>query len=299
MLGSAAAGTYATQRVAGHRAGHDHLGRPCVVIEVRRTGASLVAQRLENLEVLHAVECNVQSAEGSSRLPSATIMTCTSARGDVRDMFEEFSPELLGMMGPRPTDAECARTIARIAELMRAAGETRSEVGLWAELYVMLAARDPVQALAGWHASPSNLVDFEADGVRVEVKATLRPQRIHHFRLDQVRPPDGRAGHVVSLRLEVDDAGASIDDLSRELAAKCAGRPDLALKLAAMCQMVSPLERSRMRFSREKAGAALRVLPALSVPAPVPVAGVIDVSFTASIDGVPHEAWAALPAPFS
>jgi hypothetical protein len=182
---------------------------------------------------------------------------------------------------------------------MRAAEETRSEVGLWAELLVMLTARDPCAALEGWHASPSNLVDFEAAGVRVEVKATLRPQRIHHFRLDQVRPPEGHGGHVVSLRLELDDGGDSIDDLAAELSDHCRGRPDLALKLAAMCQMVAPAERSRMRFSRRRASEELWVLASANVPAPLPVPGVVDVSFTATLDGAPRVGWSDLPAPFA
>ncbi|MEA3357623.1 MAG: PD-(D/E)XK motif protein [Patescibacteria group bacterium] len=84
--------------------------------------------------------------------------------------------------------------------------------GLWAELFFMKTHGGFEKWAASWHSDPLNIFDFSVRGKRIEVKSTLKNERIHEFSHAQVysRSDDIK---IVSLMLRTDDAGESLKSL--------------------------------------------------------------------------------------
>ena len=102
-------------------------------------------------------------------------------------------------------------------------------VGLWGELFVLSKLPDRERGVVTWVGATTELFDFVGNGVRLEVKTSIRSS-IAWFNLEQVEGKD--TGYVVFLRVLPDRvAGISLDTLVDKIYADLPAGSDFEIKL--------------------------------------------------------------------
>ncbi|ODS42966.1 MAG: hypothetical protein MSIBF_06850 [Candidatus Altiarchaeales archaeon IMC4] len=105
-----------------------------------------------------------------------------------------------------------------------AASDLRQErQGLWGELFFMKHFDGFAKWAPTWHSDPARLFDFSRDNRRVEIKSTLRSERIHEFSHRQLFSLSSEDIVIVSLLLREDDTGISLKALIDEAKAALRG----------------------------------------------------------------------------
>ena len=88
--------------------------------------------------------------------------------------------------------------------------------GLWSELFFMKQFGGFKKWVPVWHSDPTRLFDFSYDHNRIEIKSTLRTERIHEFSHKQLFSLASEDIAVVSILLREDDIGTSLKSLIDE-----------------------------------------------------------------------------------
>lgn len=216
-----------------HLIGKDQGGFPAILIDAAHDGgATLLRVELENLSVQPDLRCEVVFPDGQHRIGSYTLIRC-SGDEELQGVFLRLVGAFLQQLSPTSERAELARVVLKLVDLFRAlaAPPRKSLQGLWAELYVIARARNPIALLEAWHADPNELYDFRQDRQCIDVKSSSQRTRMHAARLDQLYPPAGTVGVIISLVAERAGGGVTIEDLVDQITDNVATRPDLQLKL--------------------------------------------------------------------
>jgi hypothetical protein len=192
---------------------------------------------------------------------------------------------------PGPVSAQqAAHVIDRVIRLFRDLGKPneRSVQGLWAELFVIATAADPLTVARSWRSATFDKADFATADQRLEVKSTGGSVRSHVFGAEQLRVPTGTVGVVASLFCQRSAGGVSVGELwsmARRLVAA-----DSALQLALDGNVAATLgagwkEAVLIRYDWHVARESLRYYMMADVPAVGvdPTPDVSDVTFRSSI----------------
>ncbi len=153
-------------------------------------------------------------------------------------------------------------------------------------------ARDSSTVLAAWHTNPEDLYDFSAGNQKIEVKSTTGRARQHHFRLEQLHPPEGTTLLVASILVERTGAGASVIDLAQKIRSRLDNRPELLMHIDRLIGLTlgeSWRYAVEDNFSVEAAETSLAffepsVIPSVSLNSPV---GVSEVRFRSDLTTAP------------
>jgi hypothetical protein len=97
--------------------------------------------------------------------------------------------------------------------------------GLWAELFFMKKFGGFKSWAKSWHSDPDKPFDFSQGDKRVEVKSTVRPERIHEFAHRQLFSLASEDISIVSVMLRDDDTGLSLRQLLNEASLSFKGTP--------------------------------------------------------------------------
>ncbi|MFG2044000.1 PD-(D/E)XK motif protein [Dactylosporangium sp. NPDC048998] len=290
----AATTSYATEQLASPavRLGKTPEGLPALVVaEPGVPPTSLPDRHYANLRLRHR---RVLRLVDDQQPAIYSVLECVTHDPAVQDWFLRLLPSLLERIGDNGAD-ELGRQVAWLNELFRNfdSEANKDMTGIWAELFLLHEARDPVHATTAWRSAGSYRYDFTDDGNHVEVKATTHAERRHAFSASQLVPPDRVL--IASLVLDRSDRGPSVLDLYHRIAALLTGSLQAGEKLH---QHVMALVGSRIaeaddtRFDTLAAKGNLRFyrasdVPQVSVPFPN---GVSNVRFTADLSN-------ATPAP--
>lgn len=218
-----------------HLIGKDQGGLPAILIDSSHdpnATAALLRVELQNLSVQPDIQCDVLFPDATHATGEYTLIRC-SGDDELQRLFLRLVTALLGQSRTGTDRAGLAQLIYKLVDLFRALHHPprKSVQGLWAELFLIARASDPVALLEAWHADPAELYDFSSGAQKIEVKSSSHRSRVHSFALNQLYPPAGTVGVIVSLITERAGGGVSIDDLVREISAACTNRPELQLKL--------------------------------------------------------------------
>lgn len=202
----------------------------------------------------------------------------------------EVASAIMRLLGPDPGPGDVTATLRRLVDLFTADHQpTGSVVGLWGELWVIEQGDDPAALVDAWHSSVDERFDFALDGVRIEVKTTTLPDRVHTFSLDQLLPM-GLPVTVVSIMTTRTDLGTSLRDLVSRLEVKLALDPKRQLRVHEMIAATLGAhwaDHAATSFDETQATQSLRTLDAASVPRvePGPME-VVRVELTVNCAGV-------------
>lgn len=208
------------------------------------------------------------------RTPSDIVdgdFVVVSLRGDDLGLAEAFclaADALVAALPQAPSASDIEKAVREFVEVLSALSlpSSRTVAGLWAELWLMSIALDPVAAVAAWHGDPTDRFDFSFATHFVEVKATEQEERSHDFSYEQLRGSEAPV-KVASLRLRRAQGGRSVADLVTILQEGL--NAELRTKLVknvfgAIGSAVS--EASEIRFDEKFAESNLRVIAAHRVP---------------------------------
>jgi hypothetical protein len=162
---------------------------------------------------------------------------------------------------------------------------------LWAELFLMCRASDPVTVVAAWHGSPQEHIDFVNGPQRVEVKSSGNRQRAHYFSLLQLQPPVSTMLIVASMFVERAGGGLSMRSLCDEIRLKLIGTPQLLVHFDAVFYATLGAgwpDAMEEAFDAELATESLQFFHALDIPmvaGPIPVE-VSQVRFNSDLSNV-------------
>jgi hypothetical protein len=245
-------------------------GEACLLIAGGES-ASGPDLKLRNVAAKARVRCQIEAPDRTTALVEGALITCTAADPQLRRLFLSLMEEALVALGGTPTASAIATWLHRIASLfakLEQDGCTRLR-GLWAELVAMLALGDADLAARRWHADPKERFDFLGAAFALEVKSCQDHDRVHHFSLDQLRPPAGLDVWVASVVVRADPQGESVLDLLHALEADIAHAPTRdALRAMVLASGGSALEDDDLhRFDTAAALATFQLIDARIIPA--------------------------------
>jgi hypothetical protein len=250
---------------------------------------------LEHIRIEHARPCRIQQPDGTVHSGVFTIFSCITGEAVLQDHFLLVAGALIAATPRNPQPAMVAAAIETMAELFRAlqAPARESAQGLWAEVLLIAESRSPATLAKAWRVATDDRFDFSSRGARVEVKSTRGPERVHHFSLEQLRPPPGTRAFVASIRVEHAGAGTALEDLLAELRIALASAPDALLRLESIvAATLGATFRTAVteRFDRETARASLAYYRVEDIPSirEIPPPGVTDVHFRSNLGSVPR-----------
>ncbi len=299
VSGQSAGHSFMVKSIAGFeplRLGKDQKGCPALLIPTpedpnQRWSAPIV---LEHLVVQYNASCRVSRFGGGIEEGSFTIIRCISSDTVMHAYFLTIISSIIRLLGPVPSHVDISSVVSRTIELFRALdmAPRKSIQGLWSELFLMALATDPCDLVRAWHVLPEDRFDFSARDQRIEVKSTGTGIRRHHFRLEQLLPPEGTRLLLASMFVHRSAAGTSVLDLAQEVRVKVSGETTLLLHIDQVLTLAlgSTLQDGLdQRFDRELAIDSIAFFEPSAIPQlnrDIP-AGVSDVHFQADLTGIP------------
>lgn len=221
---------------SGHRLGRGSDSQPALLIAAHheiKSSKRLPKIELEHISVQHDVTCWITNP--NRELTSSTFTVIQYIGGDVqlRSYFLRIAGTLVLALGTNPSSHSVQEAIRRLVELFRVLAQTqrKSVQGLWAELFVLAEASDPVAMAAAWHFDLQDRYDFNAGSQRIEVKSAEGRVRRHRFSLAQLRPAAEAQLLIASVLLERASGGTSLEELLKRAHSRLHGNPALQAKV--------------------------------------------------------------------
>jgi hypothetical protein len=256
-----------------YRLAKDSYGTPALLVSIESKSSIVHPSSIviENLTVEHDVSCHISHPDGTYEKGQFTVIHCTGRDHLLHVYFLRIIGTLIVSLGKSPLQEEVNQAISKIVELFRAMTEPPRKTiqGLWAELFVIARARDPVMLVGAWHTAPGDIYDFSAGPHRIEVKSAANRIRQHHFRFEQLHPPKDTMVLVVSLFVQRAGKGTSLAELVDEIHRNISSNPDLLLHLDRIVGFTlgdSWFRALEERFDYELAKESLAFFEADSIP---------------------------------
>lgn len=218
----------------------DQLGRPAVLVCIDRPGTGLrpPSIALENLRVEHGLDCRISVPSSNQPLTGRfSLIHCLSLDDALQEYFLETMQVILRFLPSGVTAAAVSGAVDALASLFAAAqrASSRPVQGLWAELFVISRAREPLVLLDSWHSDPMERFDFSLGCQRIEVKCSADRTRRHHFSHEQAQPPAGVSLLVGSLFVEHSASGTTLGELWDDVRRIAGDSAELRLKIEQVC----------------------------------------------------------------
>lgn len=194
--------------------GKDSNGYPVVVCKSNKPNRAPLRQKTKKL----SVECNVHVryvCDGKEYNEVAHIIRCFSTTKKERDIFLELC-SFFEEASLQDDQEESILEIVSILSSLFADTVELSDIelqGLYAELYTMWFYRAAINMAALWQSRQRMTFDFSvSDNIKIEVKSTIKNERKHHFRHEQLME-DPYIVYVISYMMRHDDEGLSLLEL--------------------------------------------------------------------------------------
>lgn len=212
----------------GVRIGIDALGHCGLFVELRGAGGQRRAFVLTSMTYDPDVRCRF---DGSDVDHQCALLRCTASERATRELFLRVVESWLPTIPANGIGTEIDAAVACLIDLFDALERpARGDVlGLWGEMFVILAADDPRELLRAWRCDPFELHDFVGTGIRLEMKTSIGVRR-HHFSLEQLQPPSGICLVIGSVVTKPTAKGVTIADLRTRLLARVSD-PQLAFRI--------------------------------------------------------------------
>ena len=94
---------------------------------------------------------------------------------------------------------------------------TKTEIGLWGELFLISKSKDKDLAIKSWHINNNDQFDFIDGESIIEVKTTTNNLRVHSFRHEQIVSLIRYEGILCSVKTKITTGGESVQGLSKRI----------------------------------------------------------------------------------
>lgn len=218
---------------------------------------------------LLSVECNIvitHELSGEKETITAHVVKCYSPIEKEKDLFLELIDALLAKK--THTDEEIMEAFRTLINFFADRREPSDGelIGLYAELCAILSFNDSVPLVKYWQSIDRMKFDFSvSDKLKIEVKATTKSFRTHHFRHEQL-VADMFDIYIVSYMLRYDDEGVSLIDVINESKSLLQDDPQKLCRVNLVLKNVSPERLSGLKFSPEYTAAKQQIFNAANIP---------------------------------
>lgn len=218
---------------APHRLGRSPDGEPALLILSSSPGRRAAPIELRHITVQHDVLCKLQTLDGSSEEANFTVISFSGGESELRNYFLRIGSVVVEGLGESPSPIEVHQAVGAMVNLFRALAHApnTSVQGLWAEVFLIARAADPVRLVRAWHATPSDRYDFNEGPYRLEVKSAAGRVRRHHFRLDQLLAPADAELLVASVLVERAGGGVTLNDMVGQIQTRLHAHPALSARV--------------------------------------------------------------------
>lgn len=288
-------GFYTAERGTNRfRVGRSHANHPALLIEFSDYNGASTPRRLTSISYTPPTNVDLISEDGTQREAKVAVLECRSLDVDLCRYFFRIVDALLIQGDQADDEASFESALDATITLFRSLQQPGSRVtqGLWAELAIILWAKDPSAALSSWHSNQRNLHDFSAGSFHLEVKSTRKTLREHGFSMDQLSTLSSGVTLIASLMLRESDSGASVFDLVDAINTRV-GRRESASRLEAIvaeCLGAGWRDASDHRFSLEEAKTTMALYRCTQIPTlPQPIPPEVkNIRFTVDLSRVPQ-----------
>jgi len=192
--------------------GVDSFAHVCVVIRSANHRRVPTKFKTQNM----CIECNVRvqfDLKGELYEDTVHIIRCLSGNQREKHLFLELATVLIQESdGSEETIMETFNTLRTFFNDKRAISDNEL-IGLYAELYTIYKFHELLQIEKYWQSRERMKFDFSiSEKIKLEVKATVKNTRTHHFRHEQLMTEIYNI-YVLSYLLRYDDEGLSLFDL--------------------------------------------------------------------------------------
>ena len=191
------------------------------------------------------------------------------------------------------TNREISERILELANLFSQLEHSeRDLLGLWGELLIISRAAAPAAAAQRWCLNRNAKYDFVCDGFALEVKATLKPSRVHRFSLAQLRPNGELAIYVASIQAIQAHGGTTASELMDQILEVIADA-ELRRSFLALCLLKGgeDIYKSGLRLQLLSVEGGIAYFAASNIPVPFvdAISPISNVKFDVCLDGLQRE----------
>ena len=242
---------------------------------------------------LLSVECNVvitHCLSGAEEKDVVHVLKCYSQIDKEKELFLELIDSLLA--NKQFTDEsimEVFRTLINFFADKREPSDSEL-IGLYAELTTILSFANDVDMAKYWQSVDRMKFDFSvSDKVKLEVKATTKPFRTHHFRHEQLIA-DMYDIYIISYMLRYDDEGLSLLDIILQTKPLLAENYKKLNRINLILKNVSIERLANLKFSTEFTQAKQQIFRASDVPKfnQFTPDGVANAEYDCSLENISH-----------
>jgi len=223
--------------------GLDHDDRPCVFISV---------SSIEQFPSIKTTQIKVEFSKKYSLLLSGSqkkdgifhgIFCLSKEKIDINTFISVMEYVLLELGDNVSVESmnSIFRSLVNLFSIKPSQDYITERRGLWAELYFMKHYTGFNFWIPSWHSEPTRLFDFSRQRKRIEIKSTIRSERIHEFSHGQLLAPPSEKILIVSFMLQEDDSGLSLKSLVEQARTTLVGTPHI-LKLQKAIRVANMLE---------------------------------------------------------
>lgn len=204
-----------------HKLGYTEEGFPVIFIEcsdIRKTSDI----RLQLVEVFFNRECSLYSTKELVESKTYCLVILKSLQNNMVSYFLEVFSLVLERLPPYPSTMELSKEIATLVRLFMNLPSFSLETlqGLWAEMLVIEQSSNPDYLINSWHVSTMDKYDFNDGKDKIEVKSTLKSDRLHQFALEQLNPNENSELIIASIQMVKTGIGHSIFELEKSIISK-------------------------------------------------------------------------------
>jgi hypothetical protein len=169
---------------------------------------------LRSLSVKFSRNCTIETIGNKVISGSYTIVRLNENDPDVVRMLCRILEDSFSDKDLIYTNKVIAKKILQLSYFFRKLEDSKTDaIGLWGELHLISLFKNVDEAVRCWCRHKGAKYDFVLKNVVLEVKTTLRPQRVHRFSLEQLRPKGDFYVYVASLLVVEINSGKSVVEL--------------------------------------------------------------------------------------
>ena len=175
---------------------------------------------MEMINVYFGRVCKIHDTHNSEGV--YTIITLKTGDSDIQKYFIDIVCILLEQLPSNYSDAILSKEIQKLVDLFSQLSQpSRKTVqGLWAELLIIEQSNNPEYLINSWHIDAYDKFDFNDGKDKLEVKSSIRPQKIHRFSVDQLSANNNSNLLIASVNTSLVDQGINIFGLRDRICTK-------------------------------------------------------------------------------
>lgn len=276
--------------IAGNFFGKDKDGRVVFMIESKAPLVPSVNQETKSLKFVFNKRCILQCGS-ESKNEMMHVLICKDNKEESISTFIRLTRAFAAIEDGQDQYffAKLFASLSLLFDKQRKVSEIEVQ-GLFAELYTILYVEQKGLNISSyWQSKNKMKFDFSfGEKKRIEIKSTLKNERIHHFRHDQLLN-ELYDIKIVSVMLQKNDGGISLSDIVDKIRSKFSNNFSLMLHIDLIVSQIDDDYLYGLKYDRLYLDNNIRFYDANNIPhfAEKTPDGVFNAEYDCSLDTAP------------